>query len=266
MKIITIANLKGGVGKTVTAITISYLLAAEHGKRVLAIDNDQQGSISHFFGRYGYEHPGMSEVLTRKASASEVIQHTGYDRLDIIAANLSLAAAEKEVLTDSSIPQQVRLREAMFAVKDQYDYVIIDNAPSLGMCVINALTTSNYLLIPAKIDKWTFDGINSMLQQVEQIQRYFNNRLTFMGTLITSYRRNDSNEQGAKWLSQAKQYKTFDTHIRWTDKVDESTFANEPIIRYSPRCGATRDYRTFVREMLRLMGDVSDSGTKKVKK
>ena len=134
------------------------------------------------------------------------------------------------------------------------------------MCVINALTTSNYLLIPAKIDKWTFDGIDSMLQQVEQIQRYFNNRLTFMGTLITSYRRNDSNEQGAKWLSQAEQYKTFDTHIRWTDKVDESTFANEPVIRYSPRCGATRDYRVFVKEMLRSIGDVSDSDTKKVKR
>ena len=159
MKVLTIANLKGGVGKTVTTINASYLLATGYGKNVLLVDNDQQGNCSQFFGVYGYDKPSMTDVMKRNVTAEQVIQHTEYAGLDIIPANLSLAEAEKAVLMDSVTPQQVRLREILRQVKDEYDYVLIDNAPSLGMCVINSLATSDYLIIPAKIDKFTFDGI-----------------------------------------------------------------------------------------------------------
>lgn len=260
MKVITIANLKGGVGKTVTSINTAYVLATEHNKRVLVVDNDQQGNTSQFFGVYGYDRPGMTEVLKRAANAEQVIQHTTQPNIDIIAANLSLAEAEKAVLTDSTVPQQVRLKEVLYQVKDQYDYVLIDNAPSLGMCVINALTTSDYLVIPAKIDRWTFDGIDSLLGQMQTVKTYFNPQLNFLGTLITSYRRNDSNQQGAEWMRQAEKYKTFDSFIRWTDKVDESTFTAEPIMVHSPRCGAAKDYRAFTEELLHLMGDTTKEG------
>lgn len=254
MKTITIANLKGGVGKTVTTINLSYLLAEEHGKRILIVDNDQQGNTSQFFGRYDYDHKGMSDILRKMATAEEAIQKTEHPNIDIISANLSLADAERAVQIDSTIPQQIRLKTALEGVQDRYDYAIIDNAPSLGMCVINAMTASDYLLIPAKIDKWTFDGIDLLIEQMEAVQGYFNRGLELLGTLITSYRRNDSNQQGAEWMRQAEKFKAFDTRIRWTDKIDESTFTNDPIVIHSPRCGAAKDYRAFAEEFLACVG------------
>lgn len=256
MKIYSIANLKGGVGKTVTTINMAYLLAAEQEKRVLVVDNDQQGNTSQFFGRYGYHAPGMTEVLKRTASAREVIQHTRFERIDIIPANLTLAEAEKAVLLDTMVPQQIRLRECLRQVKDDYDYVIIDNPPSLGMCVVNALTTSDYLVAPAKIDRWTFEGIDLLLDQAKQVHGYYNKQLKFAGTLITNFRRNDANRQGAGWLKRAEKFKSLKTMIRWTDKIDESTFAETPIALHSPRCHAAKDYRRFVGEMMRLAGDM----------
>lgn len=254
MKVLTVANLKGGVGKTVTTINTSYLLATEHARKVLLVDADQQGNCSQFFGVYGYDKPSMTDVMKRTVKqAGDVIQHTEYENLDIIPANLSLAEAEKAVLMDSTIPQQVRLKEILRQVKDNYDYVLIDNAPSLGMCVVNALTTSDYLIIPAKIDKFTFDGIDCLLNQLATVKEYFNPQLKFMGTLITSYRRNDCNMQGVEWLRQANQYKAFNTCIRWTGKVDESTFTAEPVMVHSPRCGAARDYKAFAVELLQML-------------
>ena len=253
MKVLTIANLKGGVGKTVTTINTAYVLATEYGKKVLLVDNDQQGNCSQFFGVYGYDRPSMTDVMKRRVTAEEVIQRTEYEGLDIIPANLSLAEAEKAVLMDSVTPQQVRLKEILRQVKEDYDYVLIDNAPSLGMCVINSLATSDYLIIPAKIDKFTFDGIDSLMNQLATVKEYFNPQIELLGTLITSYRRNDTNQQGAEWLKQAEKYKAFDSYIRWTDKMDESTFTAEPVMVHSPRCGAAKDYKAFVAELVKMV-------------
>lgn len=252
MKTISIANLKGGVGKTITTINLSYLLASEFGMRVLVVDNDQQGNTSQFFGRYDYEHPGMSEVMLRKCDdANDVIQKTNNPNLDIIASNLSLAMAERQVQSEAGgCPQQVRLREVLKKVDAWYDYCIIDNAPSLGMCVINALVASDFLIVPAKIDRFTFDGIESLLEQAQQMREYFNPSLRLLGTLVTCYRRNDSNESGEEYLKQAEQYKVFDHHIRYTEKVDESTFSSEPIMVHSKYCGAAKDYRGWAQEVL----------------
>lgn len=257
MKTISIANLKGGVGKTITTINLSYLLASEFGMRVLVVDNDQQGNTSQFFGRYDYEHPGMSEVMLRKCDdANDVIQKTNNPNLDIIASNLSLAMAERQVQSEAGgCPQQVRLREVLKKVDAWYDYCIIDNAPSLGMCVINALVASDFLIVPAKIDRFTFDGIESLLEQAKQMREYFNPYLRLLGTLVTCYRRNDSNESGEEYLKQAKQYKVFDHHIRYTEKVDESTFSSEPIMVHSKYCGAAKDYRGWAQEVLEKIAE-----------
>lgn len=257
MKTISIANLKGGVGKTITTINLSYLLASEFGMRVLVVDNDQQGNTSQFFGRYDYEHPGMSEVMLRKCDdANDVIQKTNNPNLDIIASNLSLAMAERQVQSEAGgCPQQVRLREVLKKVDAWYDYCIIDNAPSLGMCVINALVASDFLIVPAKIDRFTFDGIESLLEQAKQMREYFNPYLRLLGTLVTCYRRNDSNESGEEYLKQAEQYKVFDHHIRYTEKVDESTFSSEPIMVHSKYCGAAKDYRGWAQEVLEKIAE-----------
>lgn len=261
MKIISIANLKGGVAKTVTSVNVSYILTALHGKKVLLLDNDMQANATQFFGLYNYDQPSVADLMVRHRQTKEVIQPSGLEGLDIIPANLSLAKAEKDVLIDSSgVPQQVRLREALRAVKNDYDYVIIDNAPALSMSVVNALATSDYLIVPIKIDRYSFDGVDIILDQAAQVKKYYNPSLQFLGSLVTLYRRNETNLQGVEWLNQSKKYKVFDTRIRWTDKVDESTFSSKPIMIHSPRCGAAKDYLAFTEELLR---NVSESDTSK---
>lgn len=252
MKTISIANLKGGVGKTITSINLAYLLAAEHEKRVLIVDNDKQGNVSQFFGRYGYEHAGTGEVMTREYKTPEdVIQHTENPNIDIIAANLSLADAERQVQNEAGgLPQQLRLKMLLLQVRDRYDFCIIDNAPSIGMCVINALAASDFLIVPVKIDRFTFEGLDSLLEQAGEMHVYFNKRLRLLGTLITSYRKNASNVSGEEWLRQAEKYHVFNQHISYSDKVDESTFSQEPITVYSKTCGTSWDYRAWTAEVL----------------
>lgn len=253
MKTISVCNLKGGVGKTITSINVAYLLAtSQYNKKVLIVDNDQQGNTSQFFGCYDYDHLGMSEIMARTYEHPEnVVQHTKHPNIDIITANLSLAKAERAVQSEAGgFPQQFRLKIVLDAMKDKYDYCIIDNPPSLGMCTINALATSDYIIIPVKNDKFTFDGLDSLLEQVDDMRVYVNKKLTVLGTLVTSFRRNEANKQGEEWLRQAKKYKVFDTHIRYTDKIDESTFTSEPITVHSPRCGASKDYTEFVQELI----------------
>ena len=265
MKIINICNLKGGVAKTVTSVNLSYVLAAAYGKKVLIIDNDKQGNASKFFGAYGYEHDSLAEIMLQKASAANVIIATKNDHIDIIPANMNLLTANRNVMLDLSSPQQTRIKNALRTVADEYDYCIIDNAPDINMSVINALAAGDAYIIPVKIDRFTFDGVDVMLEQAAQIKENFNEKLCFLGCLVTSFRRNDVNRQGQSYLKDAKKYRLFQSYIRWTEKVDESTFTCEPVMVHSPRCGAARDYKTFVAEMLQKLGDVSDSDKKGVR-
>lgn len=251
MKIVAVINLKGGVGKTITSINTAYVLA-EMGRRVLLVDNDKQGNTSKFFGTHSYEHPNIADIMTKEAAADDVIRKTAFEGIDIIPANMTLLTANKEVLLDTVRPQQIRLKTALKAVEGQYDYCIIDCAPDINMSVINALTAADEFIIPIKIDNFTLDGVNEIMAQAAEIKKYFNPCLEYRGGLITSYRNNDVNKQGREYLKQQERYKVFNTVIRWTAKVDESTFSALPLLKHSSRCGAARDYRKFVKEWLGL--------------
>ena len=138
MKTISIINLKGGVAKTLTTISMAHILSEKHGKRVLVIDNDKQGNTSKSFGVHSYERKSIADImLDRDTDLSEVIQHTQYDHLDIIPANMMLLKANIQVMMDSSRQQQTRLRAALRRVTDQYDYCLIDNAPDINISIIN---------------------------------------------------------------------------------------------------------------------------------
>lgn len=262
MRIINICNLKGGVAKTITSVNMAYVLATM-GKKVLVIDNDKQGNTSKFFGVYGYEKPSLAEIMLTKNTAEDVIQKTARENIDVIPANMNLLTANRNVMLDLNSPQQTRLKKALAAVAEQYDFCIIDNAPDINMSVINALTAGDDYIIPVKIDRFTFDGVDVMIEQAEQIRENFNEKLRFRGCLVTSFRKNDVNRQGQEYLQEARRYKLFETHIRWTEKVDESTFTCEPVMVHSPRCGAARDYKAFTAEYLK---SVSDSDTKGAEK
>ncbi len=256
MKVISILNLKGGVGKTVSSINIAYTLSTLHNKRVLLIDNDKQGNTSKFFGLHDEKRAGVQDILTydeiedEELKISEVIQKTKYENIDVITANMNLLVAEKMVLIDTSSSQQTRLKDFLQPIANDYDYCIVDNAPDLGMSVINALVFSDDVLIPIKIDKFSFDGLNQLLKEINKVKRKFNPSINFKGCFVTMFQSNNINKNGGVWLD--SNYPMFNTKIRKTVKVDESTFHGEPLLEYAEDSTATVDYVNLVDEYLKL--------------
>lgn len=250
MKVISIINLKGGVAKTMSSINIAHILATVHNKRVLIIDNDKQGNTTKFFNKHSEEELSIAELMTnRSLGIDEVIAPTEYKNLDLIPANMKLLRANLDVIMDVSRPQQIRLKKALEEIKDMYDYCIIDNPPDINISVINALVASDDVLIPIKIDKFAFDGMNELIEQIGNAKE-MNPRLKLKGCFVTLFVKNDVNVQGEELLNSNCKYSMFKTHIRRTVKVDESTFANTPLLDYSKRCGAARDYMALVEEYL----------------
>jgi len=251
MKIITIINLKGGVGKTISAINIAYILTAVYKMRVLLIDNDKQGNVSKFFNLHSDDAPGMTEIMTVKGvDASALIQTTAYAGLDVITANMGLLHANREALIDQSRPQQTRLKLALKPLENAYDYAVVDCAPDINMSVINALAVAHDVLIPVKIDNFAFDGLKELVEQIEVIREAYNPALTVKGCFITMYQYNNVNVSGVEWLEKSTDYPIFKTSIRKTVKVDESTFAGIPLLEYARKSTAGRDYEALVGEYL----------------
>ncbi|MFE3573729.1 ParA family protein [Lysinibacillus sp. NPDC059133] len=255
MRVISIINLKGGVAKTISAINIAYTLVKAHGKRVLLIDNDKQGNTSKFFGLHSYEDKSLADLLIdRDCSIESVIKHTAYEGLDIIPANMNLLRANKEILLDVSRPQQTRLRKALSrltnAYKNEYDYCIIDNAPDINMTVINALVASDDVLVPIKVDKFAFDGLELLVEQIEDVKE-FNENITFKGCFVTMFQKNGVNVQGCEYLFSSTSYPLFHTVIRKTVKVDETTFVGKPLLDYK-KSTAGQDYEKLVKEYLQM--------------
>ena len=256
MKTISIINLKGGVGKTISAINIAHILVAVHGKRVLLVDNDKQGNVSKFFSLYSYERPSIAEVLTLKGyRIGPVIVGAGYDstenpgRLNVLPANMNLLKANKDILLDMSRPQQTRLKKALDDVAGNYDYCVIDNAPDINMSVINALVASDDVLVPIKVDKFAFDGLEQLVEQIEDIKE-FNPDLRLAGCFITMKSRYNVDVQGAQWLENETNYPVFKTGISKTVKIDETTFCGKPILEYAKNSTAAKDYTKLVAEYL----------------
>lgn len=261
MRTVSIINLKGGVAKTISSVNIAHILASVHGKRVLLIDNDKQGNTSKLFGLYSYELKTIADIMTVKnMETEEAIFPTLYKNLDLIPANMNLLKANLEVLLDTSRPQQTRLLKALQKVKKQYDYCIIDNAPDINISTINALVASDDVLVPIKVDKFAFDGLEQLTEQIDDV-REFNPDLCFKGCFLTIYQRNNVNVQGDGWLKNKSRYPTFKTFIRKTTKVDETTFVGKPLLDYAKNCTAARDYLALVNEYLKNK-NVLNSSTK----
>ena len=233
MKVLSIINLKGGVAKTISSVNMAHILATLHGRRVLLIDNDKQGNASKILNRHSYDKPGVAEI--------------------IITANMNLLKANLEVLLDQQRPQQTRFKRALAQVADSYDFCIIDNAPDINISTINALVASNDVMIPVTIDDFALDGLAELKEQIDNTREDLNPALRFCGCFVTQYdRTNEADQQGEEYLKALQDYPVFQTHIRRTGKIKPSTFAREPIIVYSSRCGASYDYKRLVEEYLKM--------------
>lgn len=249
MKTIAIINMKGGCAKTTTAVNMAYILAKEYDKKVLLIDNDKQGNLSKACGVWSYENPSLADMLIGKEEIGGVIQVVEkMPNMAVIPANMHLLTANLEIIKDEEREQATIISKELEKVKEIFDYCIIDCPPDINISVINALVAADEVIIPIKIDGYAFDGMDELEGQMDNA-RQLNPELKFKGCLVTMYYNRDVCRQGEAWL-QNQRYPVFKTHIRRTEKADEVTFTNESLMEYSPRSGAARDYKTFVKEYL----------------
>jgi len=247
MKVITIMNLKGGVGKSITSINVSHILATMFHKKVLIIDNDKQGNTSKFFGLYDQENPSISDVLLKSKSIENVIQHTKYEGLDVLPSNMKLFETNNMLAAKMSIGTAKILQRALASVND-YDYCIIDNPPDINASVTNVLSASDEIIVPVVVDQFSFDGFDQLKGIIEEVKE-INPKLSFKGCLITRYNKTENEIISDQNI---KDYKIFNTRIRYSAKVAGSTFVQRPLINYSRRSGATMDYITFTKEYFNL--------------
>lgn len=251
---IAIINLKGGVGKSVTACNLAAELAAK-SLAVLVVDLDKQGNTSKFFGTLDYDRPSVAEVMLGENTAEEaLVCETGTMAVHVLPCDMRMLKANRTILMDNG-PRQYYLRDALEAVDDNYNYCLMDCPPDLDMGSINALCAADWVIIPVDCDEWACDGMREILDQIEQVQMYYNPHLKVMGALMTKYRRTRYAGEVVRQLNEAG-IEMLHTVIRYTVKVSEAKSAHEPLRMYKPDCSAAADYKALADEVADIVSKV----------
>lgn len=250
MRVATIVNLKGGVGKSTTAINMALIMSQVHKQKVLLIDNDFQAAVTKFFKKHSYDSRSMEEVLRIPIlRAEDVIIPSGRDNLDIIPANMNLAAAVEALTMEQDITAMKRIGQIIEQVQDRYDYCIIDCHPSVGIEVLNALAVADDVIIPIKPDKNALDGMEE-LDDVLTEMKTFNKHMKTIRCLVTMATRDIDVIKGEEALRKSK-YDVFGVKIRYSKKVTAWTYENgKSLLETTPRSAATRDYKNLVLEYM----------------
>lgn len=250
MNTIAIVNMKGGVGKTTTAINLAYLLAAEHGKRVLLVDADAQGNATKLLLPLA-DYAGLAALLQGLAICyDEVIMPTDVDNLDMIPGGSDLWAVDISCVTADgrgSFNALCDLR-ANIEEDDSYDVMIVDCPPSFSVACISAIKASDTIVIPALPDAYSAMGMSDLVAQIDSVRRH-NPAVRVGGVLLTQWHKADVVEDAEEYMRDQPLIPVYDTVIRRTDKVIESTWARQPVLIWSPQSSAARDYRKFADEL-----------------
>lgn len=248
MKTIAIINQKGGVGKSTTAFTLASGIKNK-GYKTLCIDMDAQGNLS-YTANANDDLLTIYDLLAEDANINQAIQHT--KNFDLIASSKALSGADG-FITD--IGKEYKLKEILESVKNNYDYIIIDTPPALGILTVNALTACDSVIIPAQADIYSLQGIEQLSKTIQPIKKYCNDKLKIDGILLTRYspRAILSREVAeiANDLAQNLNTKVFKSTIREAIAVKESQINKQSLFDYAPNSNVTNDYLNFINELLK---------------
>lgn len=248
-RIIAIANQKGGVGKTTTAINVAASLATlEH--KTLIIDVDPQANATSGVGLDPQEvKSSIYECMVNEVEPASIVQKTALQYLDIIPSHINLVGAEVEMINFQK--REERMREALRPIKEDYDYIIIDCAPSLGLITINALTASDSLLIPVQCEYFALEGLGKLLNTTKIIQSRLNPDLEIEGILLTMYdSRLRLSNQIVEEVRTHFQQMVFDTIIPRNIKLSEAPSFGQPVVLYDAESKGAISYLNLAREII----------------
>ncbi|HHU48798.1 MAG: ParA family protein [Caldicoprobacterales bacterium] len=248
-RIIAIANQKGGVGKTTTNVNLSACLAAL-GKKVLTIDIDPQGNTTSGLGIDKNQiQTSIYDVMINGAPIKDTIHHTDYDNLDIIVSKIELAGAEIEMVP--MMARETILKKALEEIRDEYDYILIDCPPSLGLITINALTAADTLLVPIQCEYYALEGLTQLLSTFELVRMNLNPGLEIEGVVLTMF---DSRTNLAiQVVDEVKKHfrnKVYTTIIPRNVRLGEAPSHGVPVIVYDPKCSGAEAYMDLAQEMI----------------
>lgn len=248
-KIISVANQKGGVGKTTTTVNLSTILAKK-GKKVLLIDTDPQGNATSGLGVSKDVELSVYDILIGDTEFDETLQETAVKNLKVCPSNISLAGAEVQLV--SMMSREQRLKTKLDKIKDQYDYILIDCPPSLGLVTLNAFTASDTVLIPVQCEYFALEGLGQLLNTVNLVKKHLNKNLEIEGALLTMYdARTNLSNQVVKEVKKYFEDKVYKTVIPRNVRLSEAPSYGMPITVYDPRSKGAKAYEKFAKELLK---------------
>ena len=253
--VISVVNQKGGVGKTTTTVNLAAFLA-ERKKKTLVIDMDPQGNASSAFGiDKSQMKKSIYDVLVDDEPITNVIVKDLRPFLDVCPTNINLAGAEVELV--SAMSRETSLQRGLNAVLEEYDYVLIDCPPSLGLLTLNALTASKWLLVPIQGEYYALEGLAQLMDTVNLVKRKLNPNLSILGVVVTMYdRRTQLAKQVIDEVQNYFQDKVFKTVIPRNIRLAEAPSFGQTIAEFDPRSRGGRAYRDLSFEVIRRMKEI----------
>lgn len=248
-KVIAIANQKGGVGKTTTAVNLTAALG-DFGKKVLLVDIDPQGNATSGFGiNKRTVQKSTYDLLVSGAKAEEIIIHTKFKNVDIIPSNISLAGAEIELV--ESKEREAKLKQSIVSLRFNYDFILIDCPPSLGIITLNALVAADTLLVPAQCEYYALEGLSQLMATVRTVKRLYNPSIEMEGVLLTMF--DGRLNLTLQVVDEVKKFfprKVYKTAIPRNIRISEAPSFGQPIMYYDKSSKGAEAYKSLAQEVI----------------